>query len=145
MKAACIIIETSINATIETVWQQFTNPFDIMNWNNASYDWHTPKATNNLQIGGKFCYTMAAKDDSFSFDFWGVYTSIHIHQHIAYTLGDDRKVTIEFKEDNGAVLVTETFEPENQNPLEMQQQGWQAILNNFKKYVEEGIKNSPIK
>ena len=137
MKENLITIETTINAGVEVVWEKFTNPNDVMNWNNANDDWHTPKATNDLQVGGKFNYTMAAKDGSFSFDFWGIYDNIILHETIAYTLGDGRKVSVSFTKNNDVTIVSETFEAESENPIELQQQGWQAILNNFKNCVEK--------
>lgn len=131
-----ITVETLINAPIDKVWQYWTEPPHIMKWNNASDDWHTPHAENDLRVGGRFLSTMAAKDGSFSFDFSGVYDEVIVHQIIAYTLADDRKVKILFSEQNGQTQVIESFQPESMNAPELQQQGWQAILNNFKKYVE---------
>lgn len=131
-----ITVETLINAPIDKVWQYWTEPQHIMKWNNASDDWHTPHAENDLRVGGRFLSTMAAKDGSFSFDFSGVYDEVIVHQTIAYTLADDRKVKILFSEQNGQTQVIESFQPESMNAPELQQQGWQAILNNFKKYVE---------
>ena len=132
-----ITIQTSISAPIDKVWVSFTTPEHVMQWNNASPDWHTPKAENDLQVGGKFSYTMAAKDGSFSFDFWGIYDVIIPNKEIAYTLGDDRKVSIHFSEVDGQTHIVETFEAEDTNPVDMQRMGWQAILDNFKKFVEE--------
>lgn len=132
-----ITVETNILAPIEVVWQYFTDPEHVVHWNNASPDWHTPKAENDLQVGGKFSYTMAAKDGSFSFDFWGIYDSVKENQLLEYTLGDNRKVSVSFISVGDDSKIIETFEAETQNPIEMQQGGWQAILNNFKKYVEE--------
>lgn len=132
-----IILEATILAPVEVVWQYFTDPEHIVHWNNASPDWHTPKAENDLQVGGKFSYTMAAKDGSFSFDFWGVFDLIKENQLLEYTLGDNRKVSCVFISEGDNTKIVETFEAEGQNPIEMQQAGWQAILNNFKKYVEE--------
>lgn len=131
-----ISIKTTINAPIEKVWQYFTEPAHIKQWNNASPDWHTPAATNDLTIGGKFSYTMAAKDGSFSFDFEGIYDDIQENKYIAYTIADGRKVEIIFEANGDTVEIIETFEAENQNPVEMQRGGWQAILDNFKKLVE---------
>lgn len=131
-----ITVETLINAPIDKVWQYWTEPQHIMKWNNASDDWHTPHAENDLRVGGRFLSTMAAKDGSFSFDFSGVYDEVIVLQIIAYTLADDRKVKILFSEQNGQTQVIESFQPESMNAPELQQQGWQAILNNFKKYVE---------
>ena len=136
-QAKKITIEATINAPIEKVWKLWTTPEDIMQWNNASDDWHTPAATNDLRDGGKFTSTMAAKDGSFSFDFEGVYDKVITNEHIAYTIADGRKVTIAFERNGNETKVTETFEAENTHSLEMQQSGWQAILNNFKKYAEK--------
>jgi uncharacterized protein YndB with AHSA1/START domain len=132
-----IVIETSILAPVEVVWQYFTDPEHVKNWNNASPDWHTPNAENDLVVGGKFNYTMAAKDGSFSFDFWGIYDVIKENELLQYTLGDTRKVSVEFLSIGDDTKIIEAFEPESQNSLELQKAGWQAILDNFKKYVEE--------
>jgi uncharacterized protein YndB with AHSA1/START domain len=132
-----IQIESLILAPVEVVWQYFTDPEHIVHWNNASPDWHTPKAENNLQVGGKFSYIMAAKDESFSFDFWGIYDIVEENKRLNYTLGDGRKVSVEFSSMGDDTLVIEIFEPESQNPYDMQKFGWQSILDNFKKYVEE--------
>jgi len=132
-----ITVSVKINAPMEKVWNYFTQPEHIVNWNFASDDWHSPYAENDLTVNGIFKYTMAAKDDSFSFDFWGTYTQIETHKTIAYTMGDGRKVVLHFTKNDNETEVVELFEPENENPEEMQQFGWQAILNNFKKYVEQ--------
>jgi uncharacterized protein YndB with AHSA1/START domain len=132
-----IQIESLILAPVEVVWQYFTDPEHIVHWNNASPDWHTPKAENNLHVGGKFSYIMAAKDESFSFDFWGIYDIVEENKRLNYTLGDGRKVSVEFSSMGDDTLVIETFEPESQNPTDIQKFGWQSILDNFKKYVEE--------
>lgn len=131
-----ITVETSVNATVEKVWESWTKPESIMKWNSASPDWHTPKAENDLREGGKFSSTMAAKDGSMSFDFWGNYTKIIPNELIEYTLGDGRKVSITFKNENDKVNITESFQPESQNTLELQKGGWQNIMDNFKKFVE---------
>ncbi|MFA6150242.1 MAG: SRPBCC domain-containing protein [Chitinophagaceae bacterium] len=131
-----ITVETSVNAPVEKVWESWTKPESIMEWNSASPDWHTPKAENDLREGGKFSSTMAAKDGSMSFDFWGNYTKIIPNELIEYTLGDGRKVSISFKNENGKVHITESFQPESQNTLELQKGGWQAIMDNFKQFVE---------
>jgi uncharacterized protein YndB with AHSA1/START domain len=132
-----ILVETAILAPVEVVWHYFTAPEHVMNWNNASPDWHTPKAENDLIVGGKFSYIMAAKDGSFSFDFWGNYDVIMENQLLQFTLGDSRKVSVEFLSIGDDSKVIETFEAETQNSIELQKNGWQAILDNFKKYVEE--------
>jgi uncharacterized protein YndB with AHSA1/START domain len=131
-----ITVEATIEAPIERVWETWTKPEHIIHWNNASDDWFTPKAENDLRPGGKFSSRMEARDGSFGFDFEGVYDEVTDHKLISYTLGDERKVKIEFEEKGDQTLVTETFNAETQNPVEMQKAGWQAILNNFKKYTE---------
>ena len=132
-----ITVSVKIDASVEKVWNYFTQPEHIVNWNFANDDWHSPSAENDLTVNGLFKYNMAAKDGSFSFDFWGNYTQIETHKTIAYTIGDGRKVILHFTENDNLTEVVEMFEPESQNPEEMQQMGWQAILNNFKKYVEQ--------
>ena len=132
-----IVIEEIVLAPVEVVWHYFTEPEHVIHWNNASPEWHTPKAENDLSIGGKFCYTMAAKDGSFSFDFWGIYDTIKENQLLEYTLGDNRKVCIEFISIGDDTKIMETFDPESENSIELQKSGWQSILDNFKKYVEE--------
>lgn len=136
MEKVKITVEATINAPIEKVWHTWTNPKDIMAWNNASPDWHTPKAENDLSVGGKFVYTMAAKDGSFSFDFWGIYDEITTNKSIACTMGDGRTLQVTFTDKGNETLVSETFEAETENSVELQQGGWQAILNNFKNHVE---------
>lgn len=139
METQPIVIFAEINAPIEKVWHCWTNPSDIMQWNAASEDWHCPNAENDLKVGGQFSYTMAAKDGSFSFGFGGEYTEVIPQERIAYVLGDERKVIITFEAHEHSVLVTETFDPETENSRELQQSGWQAILNNFKKHTEQSI------
>jgi uncharacterized protein YndB with AHSA1/START domain len=136
-KLSPITVEATVNASIEKVWNYWTEPKHIMNWNNASPDWHTPAAENDARTGGKFKSTMAARDGSMSFDFEGVYDKVVKQESIAYSLGDGRKVSITFVKEGNAVRVIETFDPEGQNPIEMQRGGWQAIMDNFKKYTEE--------
>jgi uncharacterized protein YndB with AHSA1/START domain len=131
-----ITVQVVVNAPIDKVWSCFTEPNHIMNWNNASDDWHTPKAENDLRPGGAFDYRMEAKDGSFGFDFEGKYDEVAVSELIAYTIGDGRKVRVIFKEEAGQTHVVETFEAEAVNSLEKQRSGWQAILDNFKKYVE---------
>jgi uncharacterized protein YndB with AHSA1/START domain len=131
-----LTVRTTIAAPIERVWTAYTTPEDIMQWNAASDDWHTPQARVDLREGGTFSSRMEAKDGSFGFDFEGTYTKIVTHQSIAYTFGD-RKAEISFTPAEGHVAVAVTFEPEDTHSLEQQQQGWQAILDNFKKHVEK--------
>jgi uncharacterized protein YndB with AHSA1/START domain len=131
-----ITVETTIQAPVEKVWKYWTEPTHITKWNSASEDWHTPIAENDLRVGGKFHSRMEAKDGSFGFDFGGIYDEVNLHEVIAYTLGDGRQVKITFKGLENGTEVTETFDAEGINPVEMQEAGWQAILDNFKKYVE---------
>lgn len=131
-----ITVEATVQAPVEKVWKYWNEPAHIMNWAHASDDWHAPHAENDLRTGGKFSTTMAAKDGSFSFDFGGVYDRVEDHKRISYTLGDGRTVDIIFESQNGTTKVIETFEAEEMNPLDMQRGGWQAILDNFKKYTE---------
>ena len=134
-----ITVENTINAPVEKVWQYWTTPEHITQWNNASDDWHTTSAENDLRVGGKFVSRMEAKDGSFGFDFGGVYDAITTNKYIEYTLGDDRKVKINFMADGNKTKVTESFEAEAENSIEMQRGGWQAILDNFKKYTEASL------
>lgn len=131
-----ITIEAIVNAPVEKVWKLWTLPEHITKWNSASDDWHTPYAENDLRVGGKFLSRMEAKDGSFGFDFGGTYDEVIINKLISYTMGDSRKVRVEFNHNGKTTRITSTFEVENQNPIEMQRDGWQAILNNFKKYAE---------
>jgi uncharacterized protein YndB with AHSA1/START domain len=131
-----ITVQTTINVPIKIVWACWTGPEHITKWNNASDDWHTPYAENDLRIGGKFKSTMAAKDGSMSFDFEGEYTLVEQNKAIKYAMADGRKVDVYFTETQTGVEVIESFDPETVNPEEMQRDGWQAILDNFKKYVE---------
>ena len=135
-QATVITVKTTINAPVEKVWQCWSAPEHIMQWCSASDDWHAPHAENDLRPGGKFVTTMAAKDGSFSFDFEGVYDAVSIHEHISYTMSDGRKCTIDFEGDNDSTHITESFDAESENPVEMQRAGWQAILDNFKRYAE---------
>lgn len=136
MSSNTLTIEALVNAPIETVWKAWSSPEDIVKWNSASDDWHTTKAENDLRAGGKFLSRMEAKDGSFGFDFSGIYTHVKPHELIAYTLDDGRKVSVHFTSEGLSTRIRSEFEPENQNPEDMQQAGWQAILNNFKTYIE---------
>lgn len=131
-----ITVATTINAPIEKVWAFWTTPDHIKKWCQASDDWYAPYAENDLQAGGKFKTTMAAKDGSMGFDFEGVYLQVIEHQFIEYAIGDGRNVQITFTPQGNETKIVETFEAENTHPLEMQRSGWQAILDNFKKYTE---------
>jgi uncharacterized protein YndB with AHSA1/START domain len=129
-------IRAKINAPVAKVWTLWTDPKHLVHWNNASDDWHTPKAENDLRVGGKFLSRMEARDGSMGFDFTGEYTNIELHKHIAYFMHDGRKVAVHFAVANNRTTVTETFDAEQENPVEMQRAGWQSILDNFKNYVE---------
>ena len=131
-----ITVEAAVKAPVEKVWTFWTNPEHIMRWNNASDDWHSPRAENDLRAGGNFLVRMEAKDGSFGFDFGGVYDEVKTHELITYTMSDGRKVKVTFTDKGPETQVTETFDAENTNSIELQRDGWQAILNNFKKYVE---------
>lgn len=137
-----ITIETEINSPVAKVWDYYTNPIHIVNWNNASEDWHTPHAFNDLKVGGRFNSRMEAKDGSAGFDFEGTYNTVKTNEQIEYTMDDGRKVNVLFsvvKENNSDSYKTKVeieFDAEQTHSLEMQKEGWQSILNNFKTYVE---------
>ena len=134
-----ITVTTLVEAPIEHIWECWTNPDHIMEWNHASDDWHCPAATNDLTIGGTFSSTMSANDGSVSFDFEGTYTDIVENERIEYSLADDRHISVTFEEEGDKIRVTEVFDAESENPIEMQQAGWQAILDNFRDYTEASI------
>ena len=134
-----ITVQTKVQAPLDKIWSFWTMPEHITKWNSASEDWHTPYADNDLKVGGKFKYTMASKDGAMSFDFTGTYSSIQDKRTIAYTIEDGREVIVVFEEQEDGVIIRESFDPELMNPEELQQQGWQAILDNFKKYVETSL------
>ncbi|HEY6502963.1 MAG TPA: SRPBCC family protein [Chitinophagaceae bacterium] len=131
-----ITVENTINAPVQKVWECWTKPEHVTQWNNASDDWHTPWAKNDLRAGGSFSVRMEAKDGSMGFDFGGVYDVVRPNEYIGYTLGDGRKVNISFTPAGNTTKVVESFEAEDMNSVELQQGGWQAILDNFKKYTE---------
>ena len=131
-----ITIETTVASPIEDVWRAWTTPDDIRRWNVASTDWHCPAAELDLRSGGRFSYRMAAKDGSMGFDFAGTFTRVIPKEVIEYSLGDDRSVVVEFVESDQVVKVRETFDADSSHAAEQQRQGWQAILNNFARYVE---------
>ncbi len=143
-KKVPITIEGVINAPLKTVWKYWTSPSAIIHWNNASPDWCTPRAENDLRPGGRFTYRMEARDGSAGFDFWGNYTEVVLYERIAYIMGDGRTAGVLFLAEEGRTRVVETFEPEGINPLEMQRQGWQAILDNFKRYVEASLQEEKV-
>ncbi len=131
-----IKIETTVESDADKVWEYWTNPEHITRWNHASDDWHSPRGTNDLREGGRFNIRMEAKDGSSGFDFEGEYTEVVPNQKISYIMDDGRKVEIVFENLGNKTRVTESFDPESKNSLEMQRSGWQAILDNFKKYTE---------
>ncbi|WNC16249.1 SRPBCC family protein [Brevibacillus brevis] len=131
-----ITVEAIVHCPVESVWKFWTEPKHITQWNNASDDWHTPYAENDLRVGGTFVSRMEAKDGSFGFDFGGVYDEVNLNESIAYTLGDGRKVKIAFIRQGDDTKIIESFDAEGTHTVEMQQAGWQAILDNFKKYAE---------
>ena len=131
-----ITVETQVNAKLSRVWHAWNNPSDIQQWNAASDDWHTTRSAVDLRDGGKFTARMEAKDGSEGFDFEGIYTKVVPQKSIEYEMGDGRKVNVEFVERAGGVHVKETFDAESVNSPELQRQGWQAILDNFRGHVE---------
>jgi uncharacterized protein YndB with AHSA1/START domain len=133
-----ITIETTVQAPLEKVWEFWTTPHHIMQWNNASDDWYTPRAENDLKVGGQFLYRMQASSGMTGFDFVGTYDEVEINKLIAYTMGDGRKAKITFSQaSETATKIVETFEAEGTNSIDLQRTGWQAILDNFKKYTEQ--------
>jgi uncharacterized protein YndB with AHSA1/START domain len=130
-----ITVETIINAPIAKVWDAYTTPSDIKQWNTASPDWHTTQSTVDLRVGGAFLSRMEAKDGSFGFDFAGTYTKIVSQSLIEYSFGD-RTGEVTFLADTNRVTVRSTFDAETDHSIEQQRQGWQSILNNFAQHVE---------
>ena len=135
MSVNTISVETKVAAPLALVWKAYTTPEDIMHWNAASDDWHTTAACVDLRVGGVFTSRMEAKDGSMGFDFAGTYTKIVDQSLIAYEFGN-RTAEITFTQEPDGVLVRVTFEPESQNPPDMQRDGWQAILNSFSRHTE---------
>lgn len=133
-----ITVETVVQAPVSRVWQCWTNPEHITKWCFASDDWCAPVATNDVRVGGVFTTRMEAKDKSAGFDFGGTYTVVEEEKRLDYVMNgeDERKVSILFTVVGEGCRVTETFEAESENPLEMQRAGWQSILENFRQYVE---------
>jgi uncharacterized protein YndB with AHSA1/START domain len=132
-----ITVSTTIKNSIEKVWEYFTNPTHIINWYFAHPSWHCPKASNDVTLNGTFNFRMEARDESEGFDFEGIYSLVEMHKQINYGLADGRQVQILFTQNENSVTITENFDPETENTLELQQGGWQAILNHFKNYVEK--------
>ena len=136
MNKTKITVETMISADVRKVWNYFTSPRHITNWNFASDDWHCPKAENDLRAGGKLNSRMEAKDGSFGFDFEAIYDEVIEYKKIAYTMADGRQAETNFEKLNSKTKVSTVFDAEQKNSVEMQRAGWQAILDNFRKYVE---------
>lgn len=134
-----ISIDTEVNAPLSAVWNAWTTPSDITQWNFASDDWCCPRAELDPTTNGKFCYRMEAKDGSVGFDFQGVFTEVNPMTSISFSLGDDRHVEVAFIETDDSVRVVETFDAENEHTFEQQKAGWQSILNNFKAHVESSL------
>ncbi|WP_425637184.1 SRPBCC family protein [Algoriphagus yeomjeoni] len=131
-----ITVHVVVDVSLEKAWDYFTKPKHIVNWNFASPEWHTTKADVDLQPGGSFTSRMEAKDGSMGFDFGGVYQEVETHSHYSYILEDGRTVKVKFEEVPVGVKITEVFDAEMENSVEMQRDGWQAILVNFKTYTE---------
>lgn len=136
MTSKKITIKATVSADKQKVWDYYTKPEHITKWNFADPSWHCPSATNDLKVGGRYVARMEAKDGSFGFDFEGIYNQIPEYEGFTFTMPDNRVVQVAFKEVDDQIEVTVTFDAESQNPVEMQRQGWQAILDNFKKYTE---------
>ena len=130
-----ITVETTVPVSPELAWEYWTEPRHITQWNQASEDWHTPRAENDLRVGGKFTSRMESKDGKFGFDFWGIYDTVEPHRLLASTLGDERKVYVSFEPVHAGTRIVETFEAEGENSVELQRAGWQAILDSFRRYV----------
>lgn len=131
-----IEIEVTVAAPLSTVWNAWVHPDDIQQWNVATKGWCCPSAEIDFTVGGEFSYRMEEENGSMGFDFKGTFTHIENEKLIKFTLDDGREVAVEFTDQNGGVTVKETFEAENQNPPELQRQGWLSILERFKAHVE---------
>lgn len=136
MNSTKITIEATIASEIKKVWDYYTLPEHITNWNFASDDWCCPSASNDMQVGGKYSARMEAKDGSFGFDFEAIYDLVSPYENFTYTLADERKIDVKFIDLGEKTTMTIMFDAENENPIELQKAGWQAILNNFKAYTE---------
>lgn len=130
-----ITVETTVPVSPELAWEYWTNPVHITQWNQASEDWHTPRAESDLREGGKFSSRMESKDGKYGFDFGGVYDKVEPYRLLDSTLGDERKVHVTFTPVAAGTKVVETFEAEGENSVELQRQGWQAIMDSYRRYV----------
>jgi uncharacterized protein YndB with AHSA1/START domain len=131
-----ITVRATVNAPVESVWKHWTSPESVTQWNHASDDWHSPKASNDLRKGGKFSFRMEARDGSFGFDFEGIYDKVIVNKQIDYTMPDGRKVKTIFYPNSDKTEIVETFEAESTHTLDQQRDGWQSIMNNFKIFAE---------
>lgn len=136
-KTVKVTVEAVIQLPVEKVWTYWNEPAHITKWCQATEDWHAPRAENDLRVGGTFVTRMEARDGSAGFDFGGTYDVVKLHEAISYTMGDGRRVDIVFENQGDTTKVVETFDAESTHPVEFQQAGWQAIMNNFKKYAEQ--------
>lgn len=137
MQANAIAVSTIVSASVADTWTYYTEAEHVINWNFASKDWHCPKAVNDLRVGGEFVITMAAKDGSMEFELEGVYDEVKEPKHIAYTLNNNREVTVDFAKVADGTEVKVSFDPEEKNPKDEEKNNWQAILDNFKTYVSK--------
>ncbi len=136
MEPTRINVEALVNVNKVVVWGSYTAPEHITQWNFATEDWRCPSASNELRVGGKYSARMESKDGSMGFDFEGIYDEVKEQEKLAYTLADGRKVEVVFESVNHHTKVSVSFDADTQNAVDMQRNGWQAILNNFKSYVE---------
>ncbi len=134
--ATPITVQTVVNSPVQKAWDAWTKPEHVTKWNQASSDWHSPRGTNDLREGGKFVYRMESKDGTIGFDFGGTYTKVVPLKQIEYVMDDKRAVSVTFEEQGDSTRIVETFDAESENSPEMQRQGWQAIIDNYKKYTE---------
>lgn len=137
MNTTKITIQASISSERHKVWEYYTNPVHITQWNFATDTWHCPTATNDMRVGGKYVARMEAKDGSFGFEFEATYNEITVGEKFSYIMPDNRLVEVIFKERGNGTELTIIFDAENENPVDLQRQGWQSILDNFKKYTEQ--------
>lgn len=135
-QVARITVEATADAPVANVWKVWNTPADIMQWNSPDPSWHSPSSENDLRVGGRFKNRMEARDGSFGFDFEGIYDQVELHREISYTMPDGRKATTLFTPKDDQTHIETTFDAETENDPEFQKQGWQAILDNFVKYVE---------
>jgi uncharacterized protein YndB with AHSA1/START domain len=139
-----ITVSATVAVSPEKAWELWTGPQHIMQWNQASPDWHCPAAENDVRVGGRFKFTMAAKDGSHSFDFSGTYTEVTAPSTLTYDMDGGRKASLIFAPVAEGTMITESFDPEDTNPLEMQRAGWQAIMDSFKAYAEKPVEVSSV-